>query len=79
MHSLAVLGSKDFGKLLSYYQDMTVIGLPGRAMHEAPTFRAALEDLIDFFHLHMNGMRVGFQEHGRISLVTLETVRKRPC
>jgi AraC-like DNA-binding protein len=69
-----ITGRKDFGNLLSYYQDMTVIGLPGRAMYEAPTFRTALEDLIDFFHLHMNGMRVGFQEHGRISLITLEIV-----
>jgi AraC-like DNA-binding protein len=73
-HCAEITGRKDFGNLLSYYQDMTVIGLPGRAMYEAPTFRTALEDLIDFFHLHMNGMRVGFQEHGRISLITLEIV-----
>lgn len=73
-HCAAITGRKDFGNLLSSYQDMTVIGLPGRAMYEAPTFRAALEDIVDFFHLHMNGMKVGFEEHDRISLITLEII-----
>ncbi len=77
-HCVAITGRKDFGNLLSRYQDMRVIGLPGRAMYEAPTFRAALEDLIDFFHLHMNGMKVGFEEHGRISLITLEIIMPFP-
>ena len=71
-------GRKDFGNLLSGYQDMTVIGVPGQAMYEAKDFRTALRDLIDFFHLHMNGMRVEFVEQERSSLVSLQVVMPFP-
>jgi len=77
-HCAALSGRADFGNLLSRYQDMTIIGLPGRAMYEARNFRTALMDLINFFHLHMNGMRVDFQESDRTSLVSLQIVMPFP-
>ena len=77
-HCAEVTGRKDFGVLLSHYQDMRVIGLPGRAMFEAPTLRAALRDLQEFFHLHMNGMRVTFEEGRNTSLIALEIVMPFP-
>jgi len=73
-----VSGRQDFGLLLSRYQDMRVIGLPGRVMYEAPTLRAALHDLQAFFHLHMNGMRVIFNEGSDSSLIALEIVMPFP-
>ena len=47
-------------------------------MYEAPTLRAALRDLQEFFHLHMNGMRVTFEEGSRSSLIALEVVMPFP-
>jgi AraC-like DNA-binding protein len=73
-HCAQLTERNDFGNLLSRYQDMSVIGVPGIAMYEAQNFRAALQDLIHFFHLHMDGMKVGFEEGSRISMVTLEIV-----
>jgi AraC-like DNA-binding protein len=77
-HCAELSGRPDFGNLLSRYQDMTIIGLPGHAMYEARNFRAALTDLINFFHLHMNGMKVDFQQHGRTSLVSLQVIMPFP-
>ncbi|MFT5610121.1 MAG: AraC-like DNA-binding protein [Polaribacter sp.] len=73
-HCADISGRQDFGALLSRYQDMSVIGVTGQTMLEAPTFRAALENLVDFFHLHMNGLKVGFHEYQNHSLVTLEMI-----
>ena len=77
-HCAELSGRPDFGNLLSRYQDMTIIGLPGHAMYEARNFRTALTDLINFFHLHMNGMKVDFQEHDRTSLVSLQIIMPFP-
>lgn len=77
-HCAALSGRPDFGSLLSRYQDMTIIGLPGQAMYEARNFRNALTDLINFFHLHMNGMKVNFQEQDRTSLITLQIIMPFP-
>ena len=77
-HCAELSGRADFGSLLSRYQDMTVIGLPGHAMYQAKNFRTALTDLIDFFHLHMNGMNVDFQEHRRTGLVSLQIIMPFP-
>lgn len=77
-HCADLSGRSDFGSLLSRYQDMTIIGLPGQAMYEAKNFRGALQDLIDFFHLHMNGMQVDFEERGPTSLVSLQIVMPFP-
>ena len=60
-HCADISGRQDFGALLSRYQDMSVIGVTGQTMLEAPTFRAAMGNVVDFFHLHMNGLKVGFQ------------------
>ena len=77
-HCAETTGREDFGVLLSRYQDMRVIGLPGRVMYEAATIRAALQDLQQFFHLHMNGMRVTFEEGDKTSLIALEIVMPFP-
>lgn len=71
-------GRTDFGGLLSRYQDMTVIGLPGHAMYEAKDFRTALHDLINFFHLHMNGLQVDCREEEPFSLVSLQVILPFP-
>jgi AraC-like DNA-binding protein len=73
-HCADISGRQDFGALLSRYQDMSVIGVTGQTMLEAPTFRAAMENAVDFFHLHMNGLKVGFQEYQNQSLITLEMI-----
>ena len=73
-HCAYISGRQDFGALLSRYQDMSVIGITGQTMLEAPTFRAAMENVVDFFHLHMNGLKVGFQEYENHSLITLEMI-----
>ena len=73
-HCAFITGRKDFGVLLSAYQDMNVIGMTGQAMLEAPTFRTAMENLIKFFHLHMNGLKVGFEEYQSESLISLQVV-----
>ncbi|MEP6391060.1 MAG: AraC family transcriptional regulator ligand-binding domain-containing protein [Halioglobus sp.] len=77
-HCAEITDRQDFGLLLSRYQDMRVIGLPGSVMYEAPTLRAALHDLQAFFHLHMNGMRVIFDEGKHTSLIALEIVMPFP-
>lgn len=77
-HCAKITGREDFGLLLSRYQDMRIIGLPGKVMYEAPTLRAALQDLQEFIHLHMNGMRVTFEEGRTTSLIALEIVMPFP-
>lgn len=73
-HCAQITRRSDFGNLLSRYQDMTVIGAPGQAMYQALNFREAVGDLVDFFGLHMNGMKVGFEESNVLSMVRLEVI-----
>ncbi len=56
---------EDFGLLLSNSQGFSMLGAVGFTMKEAPTIRAALMDLCNFFKVHMNGAVAHLsEEHG---------------
>jgi len=62
----------DFGVLLSEHQDIKILGALGLAMKEAPTLRAAIENLIGFLHVHMNGLMISLTEENNQALLSFQ-------
>ena len=57
-----VTGRSDFGIMLTKHQDVKILGALGLAIREAPTIRVAMENLRDFMHVHMHGLKVSLSE-----------------
>lgn len=59
--------SEHFGLLLSRKQSLNMFGAVGLIMRESADVRAALNDLIRFFHLHNQGSTVELKEDGKFA------------
>jgi len=59
--------SEHFGLLLSRKQSLHMFGAVGLVMRESTDVRAALNDLIRFFHVHNQGATVELKEDGKMA------------
>ena len=68
----------DFGALLSTKQDIEILGALGLAMIEAPTLRIALDNLINYYNVHLNGARVRLKEQNGLALLSFQLTISSP-